>query len=91
MSLDLNTNMIWHDQDQQKNRNIVKGVYSFNGSATNTLFRVFKRRLYSWLRKLRHEIQSSLRFNYQPAVDEDENLYPFGPSTYFYERKRLTL
>ncbi len=90
MSLDLNTNMIWHDQDQEKNRNIVKGVYSFNGSATNTLFRVFNVGYIPGLRKLRHEIQSSLRFNYQPAVDEDENLYPFGPSTYFYERKRLT-
>lgn len=90
MSLDVNTNMIWHDQDQQKNRNIVKGVYSFNGSATNTLFRVFNVGYIPGLRKLRHEIQSSLRFNYQPAVDEDENLYPFGPSTYFYERKRLT-
>ena len=90
MSLDLNTNMIWHDQDQDKNRNIVKGVYGFNGSATNTLFRVFNVGYIPGLRKLRHEIQSSLRFNYQPAVDEDENLYPFGPSTYFYERKRLT-
>ena len=90
MSLDVNTNMIWHDQDQQQNRNILKGVYSFNGSATNTLFRVFNVGYIPGLRKLRHEIQSSLRFNYQPAVDEDENLYPFGPSTYFYERKRLT-
>ena len=90
MSLDLNTNMIWHDQDQEKNRNIVKGVYSFNGSATNTLFRVFNVGYIPGLRKLRHEIQSSLRFSYQPPVDEDENLYPFGPSTYFYERKRLT-
>ena len=90
MSLDLNTNMIWHDRDQARNQNIVKGVYSFNGSATNTLFRVFNVGYIPGLRKLRHEIQSSLRFNYQPAVDEDENLYPFGPSTYFYERKRLT-
>ena len=90
MSLDLNTNMIWHDQDQDKNRNIVKGVYSFNGTATNTLFRVFNVSYIPGLRKLRHEMQSSLRFSYQPAVDEDENLYPFGPSTYFYERKRLT-
>ena len=90
MSLDFNTNMVWHDQDQEKNRNIVKGVFSFNGSATNTLFRVFNVDYIPGLRKLRHEIQSSLRFNYQPAVDEDENLYPFGPSTYFYERKRLT-
>ena len=90
MSLDLNTNMVWHDQDQEKNRNIVKGIFSFNGSATNTLFRVFNVDYIPGLRKLRHEIQSSLRFNYQPPVDEDENLYPFGPSTYFYERKRLT-
>ena len=90
MSLDLNTNMVWHDQDQDKNRNIIKNVFSFNGSATNTLFRVFNVGYIPGLRKLRHEIQSSLRFNYQPAVDEDENLYPFGPSTYFYERKRLT-
>ena len=90
MSLDLNTNMVWHDQDQEKNRNIVKGVFSFNGSTTNTLFRVFNVDYVPGLRKLRHEIQSSLRFNYQPAVDENENLYPFGPSTYFYERKRLT-
>lgn len=90
MSLDLNTNMIWHDQDQDKNRNIIKGVYSFNGTATNTLFRVFNVGYIPGLRKLRHEMQSSLRFSYQPAVDEDESLYPFGPSTYFYERKRLT-
>ena len=90
MSLDLNTNMIWHDQDQDKNRNIVRGVYSFNGTATNTLFRVFNVGYIPGLRKLRHEMQSSLRLSYQPAVDEDENLYPFGPSTYFYERKRLT-
>ena len=90
MSLDLNTNMVWHDQDQEKNRNIVKGVFSFNGSTTNTLFRVFNVDYIPGLRRLRHEIQSSLRFNYQPAVDENENLYPFGPSTYFYERKRLT-
>lgn len=90
VSLDLNTNMIWHDRDQAQNRNIIKGVYSFNGTATNTLFRVFNVGYIPGLRKLRHEMQSSLRFSYQPAVDEDENLYPFGPSTYFYERKRLT-
>ena len=90
MSLDVNTNMIWHDQDQDKNRNIVKGVYSLRGTATNTLFRIFDISYIPGMRRLRHEIQSSLRFNYQPAVDEDESLYPFGPSTYFYERKRLT-
>ena len=90
LGLNLNTNMVWHDRDQANNRNIIRGVYSFNGTATNTLFRIYNISYIPGMRRLRHEIQSSLRFNYQPAVDQDENLYPFGPSTYFYERKRLT-
>ena len=90
LNMDLNTNVIWHDQDQDKNRNIVRGVYSFRGSATNTLFRVYNINYIPGARKLRHEIQSTLTFDYQPPVDENDNLYPFGPSTYFYERKRLT-
>ena len=90
LNLNLNSNMIWHDRDQDQNKNIFRGVFSFNGSATNTLFRIYNVRFIPGLRKLRHEIQSSLRYDYQPAVDRDDNLYPFGPSTHFYERKRLT-
>lgn len=90
LSLYLNTNAIWHDRDQEQNRNIIRGVYSINATATNTLFRIFDVSYIPGLRRLRHEIQSSLRFDYQPPVDEDESLYPFGPSTYFFERKRLT-
>ena len=90
LNLNLNSNTVWHDRDQDQNKNIFRGVLSFNGSATNTLFRIYNVRFIPGLRKLRHEIQSSLRYDYQPAVDRDDNLYPFGPSTYFYERKRLT-
>ena len=90
LNLNLNSNTVWHDRDQDQNKNIFRGVFSFNGSATNTLFRIYNVDFIPRLRKLRHEMQSSLRFDYQPAVDRDENLYPFGPSTYFYERKRLT-
>ena len=90
LNLYLNTNAIWHDRDQNQNRNIIRGVYSLNGTVTNTLFRIFDISYIPGMRKLRHEIQSSLRFDYQPPVDEDESLYPFGPSTYFYERKMLT-
>ncbi|MDE0018013.1 MAG: peptidylprolyl isomerase [Candidatus Poribacteria bacterium] len=90
LNLNLNSNTVWHDRDQDQNKNILRSVFSFNGSATNTLFRIYNVRFIPGLRKLRHEIQSSLRYDYQPAVDRDENLYPFGPSTYFYERKRLT-
>ena len=90
LSLYLNTNAIWHDRDQNQNRNIIRGVYSINATATNTLFRIFDVSYIPGLRRLRHEIQSSLRFDYQPPVDEDESLYPFGPSTYFFERKMLS-
>ena len=90
LGLNLNSNTVWHDRDQDQNKNIFRSVFSFNGSATNTLFRIYNVSFVPGLRKLRHEIQSSLRYDYQPAVDRDDNLYPFGPSTYFYERKRLT-
>ena len=90
LNLYLNTNAIYHDRDQAQNRNIIRGVYSINGTATNTLFRIFDVSYIPGLRKLRHEMQSSLRFDYQPPVDENDDLYPFGPSTYFYERKMLT-
>ena len=86
----LNTNMIWHDKDQEKNRNIIRGVYSIRSQATNTLFRIYKTNYIPSVRKLRHELQSTLTFDYQPAIDEESILYPFGPSTFFYERKRLT-
>ena len=90
LNMNLNTNVIWHDQDQEKNRNIVRGVYSFRGSATNTLFRVYNISFIPRMRKLRHEMQSTVSFDYQPPVDENKSLYPFGPSTYFYERKSLS-
>ncbi len=90
LNLNLNTNMIWHDRDQDLNKNIFRGVFSFNGSASNTLFRIYNVSFIPGLRKLRHELQSTLRYDYQPAVDKNDNLYPFGPSTYFYERKRLS-
>ncbi len=90
LSANLNTNAIWHAKDQDKNRNIIRGVYNVRAQATNTLFRIYNTRLIPTVRKLRHEIQSSLTFDYQPPIDADNSLYPFGPSTYFYERKRLT-
>ena len=90
LNLNLNTNMIWHDRDQDQNKNILRGIFSFNGSASNTLFRIYNVSFIPGLRKLRHEMQSTLRYDYQPAVDKNDNLYPFGPSTHFYERKRLS-
>lgn len=90
LSASLNTNAIWHAKDQDKKRNIIRGVYSIRTQANNTLFRIYNTKFIPGVRKLRHELQSSLTFDFQPPIDADNNLYPFGPSTYFYERKRLT-
>ena len=90
LNANLNTNAIWHAKDQDQIRNIIRGVYNVRAQATNTLFRIYSPRFIPTVRKLRHEIQSSLTFDYQPPIDADNSLYPFGPSTYFYERKRLT-
>ena len=90
LNANLNTNAIWHAKDQDNNINIIRGVYSVRAQATNTLFRIYNIGFIPSVRKLRHELQSSLTFDYQPPIDADNNLYPFGPSTYFYERKRLT-
>ena len=90
ISARLNTNAIWHAKDQDKNRNIIRGVYSIRSQVTNTLFRIYNASFIPGVRKLRHELQSSLTFDFQPPIDEENSLYPFGPSTYFYERKRLT-
>lgn len=35
-------------------------------------------------------MNSTVSASYAPAVDREDNLYPFGPSTYFYEAKDLT-
>ncbi len=90
LNANLNTNGIWHAKDQDNNRNIMRGIYSIRAQATNTLFRIYNTSFIPVVRKLRHEMQSSLTFSYQPAIDKNNNLYPFGPSTYFFERKRLT-
>ena len=40
---------------------------------------------------MRHQINSRVSFDYSPPVDREDapELYPFGPSVYFFERKNL--
>ena len=92
LDVGFDSDVVWHDRDRDGNENVVRGVYGFNTDARNILFRIYD---ISWIpgaRRLRHQINSGVFFNYLPAVDRDENsrLYPFGPSTYFYERKDIT-
>ena len=84
------SNLIWHAKDIEGNRNILRGVYSLRARGSNTLFRIYDISFVPGARRMRHQIQSSLSFDFQPPVDKNNNLYPFGPSTYFFERKRLS-
>ncbi|MDE0040552.1 MAG: peptidylprolyl isomerase, partial [Candidatus Poribacteria bacterium] len=88
--LSYDSNLIWHAKDTEGNRNILRGVYSVRARGSNTLFRIYDISFIPGARRMRHQIQSSLSLDYQPPVDKNNNLYPFGPSTYFFERKRLS-
>jgi parvulin-like peptidyl-prolyl isomerase len=90
LDLNLDTNVIWHAKDQVGNRNIFRGVYGLRVDARNTLFRIYDISFIPGARRMRHQVDSWATFDYQPAVDRDDNLYPFGPSTYFFERRRLS-
>ncbi|MDE0300242.1 MAG: peptidylprolyl isomerase [Candidatus Poribacteria bacterium] len=84
------SNLIWHAKDTEGNQNILRGVYSLRARGSNTLFRIYDISFIPGARRMRHQIQSSLSLDYQPPVDRNNNLYPFGPSTYFFERRRLS-
>jgi len=92
LDVGLDGDFIWHDKDQKGNRHITKFVFSTNSSLRNSLFHIYDISFIPNASKLRHGIDTILRFDYSPAVTEEENtLYPFGPSAYMYERKKLLL
>ena len=89
---DLDTNLIWHDKDREGNPNIFRSVYSTRLSASNLLFRIYDISYIPGARRMRHQINSRVSFDYSPPVEREDapELYPFGPSVYFFERKHLS-
>ena len=88
---DFDTNLIWHDKDREGNQNIFRSIYSTRLSASNLLFRIYDISYIPGARRMRHQINSRVSFDYSPPVDREDapQLYPFGPSVYFFERKSL--
>ena len=88
---DLDTNLIWHDKDREGNSNIFRSIYSTRLSASNLLFRIYDISFIPGARRMRHQINSRVSFDYAPPVEREDapQLYPFGPSVYFFERKNL--
>jgi hypothetical protein len=89
---DLDTNLIWHDKDREGNPNIFRNIYSTRLSASNLLFRIYDISFIPGARRMRHQINSRASFDYSPPVEREDapQLYPFGPSVYFFERKNLS-
>jgi len=85
------THIIWHDINMEKERNIIKTTFSTQSSLKSNLFRVYDIGFIPNARKLRHQIFTTIRFDYTPPVAKESNLYPFGPSAYYYEKKDLTV
>ena len=92
LDLDFDSNLIWHDKDREGNQNIFRGVYSTRLAASNLLFRIYDISFIPGARRMRHQINSRITFDYAPPVEREDapQLYPFGPSVYFFERKNLS-
>ena len=92
LDLDFDSNLIWHDKDREGNQNIFRGVYSTRLTASNLLFRIYDISFIPGARRMRHQINSRVTFAYAPPVEREDapQLYPFGPSVYFFERKNLS-
>ena len=92
LDMDLDTNLIWHDKDREGNQNIFRSIYSSRLSASNLLFRIYDISFIPGARRMRHQINSRVSFDYSPPVEREDapQLYPFGPSVYFFERKNLS-
>lgn len=92
LDLDFDSNLIWHDKDRDGNQNIFRGVYSTRAAASNLLFRIYDISFIPGARRMRHQINSRVTFAYAPPVEREDapQLYPFGPSVYFFERKNLS-
>ncbi|GIX06121.1 MAG: hypothetical protein KatS3mg115_0524 [Candidatus Poribacteria bacterium] len=93
--------LVWNDKDQKGNRNIFSGIVSGSVTASNLLFRVYDAGWIPGVSRLRHEILTQVGFDYAPSVNQADAqqledpeaiyLYPFGSSTYLFERKQLSL
>ena len=92
LDLDFDTNLIWHDKDREGNQNIFRSIYSTRLAASNLLFRIYDISFIPGARRMRHQINSRVSFDFAPPVDREDapELYPFGPSVYFFERKNLS-
>ena len=90
LDVGVNGDFIWYDKDREGRRNIAKFLFSTRSAVRNTMFHIYDISFIPNARKLRHQIETELLFNYTPPVAREEDLYPFGPNAYLYERKKLT-
>lgn len=102
LDMDGSSQVVWHGVDQKGNTNIVRGVFSGSAGATNNLFRVYDIGWVPGASRLKHDITTQVSFDWAPSANDVEDdpdnpspdlvkLYPFGSSTYLYERKHVRM
>ena len=102
LSMDGSSQVVWHGADQKGNTNILRGVFSGSAGASNNLFRVYDIGWVPGASRLKHDVTTSVNFDWAPSVNDTEpdpdnpdpelvKLYPFGSSTYLFERKFVSL
>jgi parvulin-like peptidyl-prolyl isomerase len=83
--------LIWHSKDKIGNKNILAWSYGSSARASMDLFRIYDISFIPRANKLRHSINIDTSFDYSPAIERRRDLYPFGPTAYAYEKKRLRM
>ena len=93
INLDLGgiSKILWHSKNMDQKPNIWKVIFQTNSSASNTLFRIYNVSFVPGVSRIRHQMNTTARFDFTPPVAQEDRLYPFGPTASFFERKRLSL
>jgi hypothetical protein len=87
----INYSAIWHQRDRKGHKNIFSDVLSSRITVTNDLFRIYDASFLPGVSKIRHSLRTGIDFDYTPPVSQrkDIELYPFGSSSYIFERKEV--
>ncbi len=83
--------LVWHSKNMDQERNIWKFVFRTNSSISNRLFRVYNASFIPGISRVRHQMDTIVRFDFTPPVAREDRLYPFGPTAYYVDQKRLSM
>ena len=83
----------------RRDTNVLSSAWNARASLSTNLHRIYRSPYIPWAYAMKHTISPYVRFYYAPPgeleetqdAEERPRLYPFGPATWTYEQKRLTV